>query len=422
MGIAAEVSADAYPSLQAAIDANPGRMIRLVDREYIIDRSLLITTSGTGLCGEGVIKQTHGGDSIVRIENADDVRVLDVTLCRPADRGESTEDGLRATGCKRLTIRNIRVVDNWSLGAGIRIDASELVRIDGCEIRNYKRVGIEDRTANPDYGFAFHAILGDGIIITRSKHTSITSNRIVEDRLLAIESTAREMGLGKLVSGRAPVKKGKLAPKGDETPLWHQGSAIVITSPEETSHAVVTGNIMVRAAQGVDIHADQVVFANNVIDNSLIGIKCMHGSKNVVISGNNVSRASLWGLVMMPGTASHGASTVDGQPVRANWTSGNVIAHNVFSRMGEGDDAFHWLPTGSIRAISIEAGPDDRPPVVDVVIQGNIVYDDSQEEPSGASPKFQYALMIDHRLDRSRMQIIGNILPKGREGSTNWSD
>jgi hypothetical protein len=125
---------------------------------------------------------------------------------------------------------------------------------------------------------------------------------------------------------------------------------------------------------------------------------------------------------MMPGTAAHSAGLADGKPIGANWTAGNIIANNVFSGLGEGDDAFHWLPTGSIRGISIEAGPDDRPPVVDVVVQGNVVYDDTQEESPPGQPKFHYSLMVDPRLDRARMKIDGNIWARGREGATNFAD
>jgi len=120
---------------------------------------------------------------------------------------------------------------------------------------------------------------------------------------------------------------------------------------------LVTGNVIRNAAQGIDLHADHVTCSNNSISHAFIGIKCMHGSRNVIIEGNNVSHMDLWGLVMLPGTASHPAEAAAGDKpaCQANFTSGNIIANNVFSDFGFGYEYFNWEKSrGGV--ISLESG------------------------------------------------------------------
>jgi hypothetical protein len=423
--VTSAVHADAYPSLHAAVDANPGRVIQLSDRDYAIDRSLIITADRTALVGPGRVVMSQQSDSIVRIEEADDVRIEGVTLTRAEGKEETTEDGLRATACRGLTVRFVKVVNNHSPSASIRGHRLDEARIEGCDITNYKAIGVEDRTDNAEYGFAFKAILGDGITLTESQYVTITNNRIVEERLVADEETMREHKLGTLTEGRKSLKKGRLAPAGDYTPLWHQGSAIVVTSPEVTRHIVITGNDIINAAQGVDIHADQVIFSSNAIDRALIGIKSMHGSRNVVITGNNVSRVSLWGLLMMAGSSTHEVQEQATPPREANVTAGNIITSNVFSGIGYGPDWHNWAASGSCRAITIDIEDGDDPPTRDVIIANNLVYDDDADgklergKKVVAGPRYEYALTIDTRLDLKRFRIIGNIFPPGKQGISN---
>jgi len=107
---------------------------------------------------------------------------------------------------------------------------------------------------------------------------------------------------------------------------------------------LITGNIIRNAGQGIDIHADHVTCSNNSIDHAFIGIKCMHGARNVIITANNVSHMDLWGLVMLPGTASHPVEPAAGdKPSRtANYARGNIIANNVFSDFGFGYEYYNW--------------------------------------------------------------------------------
>lgn len=414
----ADVSAADYPSPQAAIDANPGATIRVPAGEYRIDQALIIRASGTTLEGRGTIIQGNPAAPILRVDGANNVLVRDLTLTRAEGARETTEDGFRADNCVDLTLDNVRVLENWSTSAAIRLLKVGHARVAGCRVVNYKRVGLEDRTASPEHGYAFRAILGDGIFLSESSSVIVAHNEIRETRLRATAETKKAHDLGRLVDGRAPTRKGRFAPPEDYATNWHQGSAIVVTSPTETDRILVTGNEIENAAQGVDIHADRVTFSDNVIAGAMVGIKCMHGSRNVVIAGNNVSGCSLWGLVMLPGTAAR----------RINPTRGNIVANNIFSDFGRGDDYHNWAGTDSRRVLSFEAGPDaDSPPLADVIISGNLVYDTEREEVESesartagpAEPRYLHALYIDPRLDRGTFRLSGNLFHPGTRGESN---
>lgn len=407
----ADVSAAAYPSLQAAIDANPGGTIQVPAGQYRIDQALIIRANGTTLDGRGTIIQGNPAAPILRVDGANDVLVRDLTLTRAEGTRETTEDGFRADNCVDLTLENVRVLENWSTSAAIRLARARHARVTGCRVVNYKRVGLEDRTASPEHGYAFRAILGDGIFLSESASVIVAHSEIRETRLRATAETKKAHDLGRLVDGRAPTRKGSFAPPEDYAANWHQGSAIVVTSPVETDRILVTGNQIANAAQGVDIHADRVTFSDNLIAGAMIGIKCMHGSQNVVITGNNVSGCSLWGLVMLPGSAAR----------RANSTRGNIVANNIFTDFGRGDDYHNWARTDSRRVLSFEAGPDeDSPPLEDVIISGNLVYDSEREEADPPSePRYLHALYIDPRLDRRAFQVSGNLFHSGTRGERN---
>src|SRR5262249_6944920 len=78
-------SAAEYDSIQAAVDANPGKMVFVPAGDYPISRRITITSNDSGLYGPGCIVQTNPEQPIVRVENARGVRLRDLTLTRPDD-------------------------------------------------------------------------------------------------------------------------------------------------------------------------------------------------------------------------------------------------------------------------------------------------------------------------------------------------
>ncbi len=47
----ADIQSTDYPSLQAAIDANPGCMVYVPNGDHLLTETVMIKTTGTGLCG-----------------------------------------------------------------------------------------------------------------------------------------------------------------------------------------------------------------------------------------------------------------------------------------------------------------------------------------------------------------------------------
>ena len=98
-----EVSTADYPSLQAAIDANPGGAIVVSAGDHSIDKPVVINTNGTVLTGFGRILQTNNDAAIVQIENASDVILRDLTLARAADASLIVVKRLEKTTFSRIS-------------------------------------------------------------------------------------------------------------------------------------------------------------------------------------------------------------------------------------------------------------------------------------------------------------------------------
>ena len=115
----------------------------------------------------------------------------------------------------------------------------------------------------------------------------------------------------------------------------------MINSPRATTRTQLLGNQIENAAQGIDLHCDQVIVANNIVTNCFIGMKAMHGSRNVLIIGNQFIKNDLWSIGLMPGTASGLARAAEGDaPAQEpNVTGGCIIANNIISDFGYGDMA-----------------------------------------------------------------------------------
>jgi len=65
----------AFPSIQAALDANPGKMLFVPDGEYSLTDPIRIRHSGSGLYGFGKLVQQNTNSPVIEIIGANDVRV-----------------------------------------------------------------------------------------------------------------------------------------------------------------------------------------------------------------------------------------------------------------------------------------------------------------------------------------------------------
>ena len=440
------ISAADYDSLQAAVDANPGKMIFLPPGDYPISRKLRIATHDTGLWGFGRIVQTNPADTILEIEHARGVRIQDITLTRAEGAQDATAPGLFCWDSHDVVIDGVQVIDSRSRSAAIEVRDSTGCTVRDCRVLNYKCIAVDDRTsATPgNYGYAFWAIDGTGILVNGCRNCRVADNHIIEHRLFPTPELKAEYKLGSLTEGRYPTAAGGALEGGvvaaGYTSNWHQGSAILMTGPETTSHNSITGNHMVNAAQGIDLHCDQAVVSGNVIDHCLIGIKMTHGCRNLVVADNIITHVDLWGILVNPGAASHAAAPVeDDRPARpANVDAGIIISGNMITNYGRGND--YWNlgrrpgDLGSSFPIALLRPQLPSNPVLsDVLIQGNMVYDENRDgiivdgqvriEP----PRYRYAVYLEPapategqepQYPRA-VRFQGNILHPGEEGVCN---
>ena len=245
-------------------------------------------------------------------------------------------------------------------------------------------------------------------------------NRIMEARYRPTPEIQRRYALGRMVKKNRV--KGQIISQATWdrgfVDNWHQGSAIEITSPTTTARVQVLNNSIENAAQGIDIHADHVIVANNIVTNAFIGMKAMHGSRHVVIVGNQFSRNDLWSIGLMPGAASHAAraSTDEHAGLSENVDAGSIIANNIISEFGFGDA--HWIWKSNGTPIRLDAGQKpDNPPLRDVIVQGNIVYDTGRDLADPSAPRYAYAVQIAP--EAKNVVFANNIFHPGRDGTAN---
>lgn len=397
-------SAASYDSIQAAIDANPGQPIFVPSGEHLISRKITIKRDRSGLYGPGRIVQSSPDQPIVEIEKASGVEIRDVTLTRPATAWETRNEAILAIECRDLAVENVKVYENRTASAAIALRNCKDARISRCLIRNYMRVSVDDRTASPDWGYAFRCTDGTGLSLAGCTGTLIEGNRIIEETWLPTPEIKAKHKLGDWV--KKNETKGNLVNQqvwdSNYTDNWQQGSAIIVTSPEASSLTRILGNHIENAAQGIDLHTDQAIVANNIVVNSFIGMKAMHGSRNVLITGNQFVRNSLWAIGLMPGAAAH-AGNADG---------GSIVSSNIISDFGHGDARWIW---GDERApIRFDTGQQtDDPPLSDVIVTGNLVH-------TTGPPRYRWAVLIPGGpAGPKNLHFSGNLFPAGKEGVSN---
>ncbi len=401
---AAELSVTAYPSIQEALNANPGRLIFVPAGDYPITEKIRIRGERSGLFGPGRIIQKSANQPIIEIENANGAEIRDLTLTRADGFMETANEGILAIKCRDLVIDNVRVIDNHTRSGAIALRESTNSRVSHCLVRNYMRVTIDDRTASKEWGYAFNCTDGTGISVAYCTGTLIEGNRIIEENLIPTPEIKARHKLGDYVK-KNPQKGTFMSQQAWDagyTDNWQQGSGLVVTAPEVSDVTRILGNHIQNAAQGIDLHCDHVIVANNIIENSFMGMKAMHGSRNVLITGNQFTKNCLWAIGLMPGAAAHATNT-DG---------GSIIANNIISDFGHGHARWIWGDERSPFKFDTGQQPDD-PPLTDVIVQGNIVQ-------ATGKPRYKYAVIIGGGPNTPRgMHFSGNLLHPGTLGVAN---
>ncbi len=431
-------SAASYTSLQEAIDANPGMVVFVPQAKYEISEPLYLTTDNSGLVGYGTIIQTDTDASIAVIRNANNVRIENLTFTRPEGAQDCDDSGIEITSSSNVLLKGLRLLDNRSQHPGINIEDSRDCRVVDSEVHNYKRVAIDDRTAGKEslYGYAFVCIDGTGIVVRNSRNISLLSNRIVEEKLLPTEEIKDQHQLGALTEGKYPSNPGELGKNAVSTGYvsnWHQGSAIVVTGPEITRDIFISGNYIENCAQGIDLHCDYVRCTDNTMICGMMGIKMTHGSKHLVVANNLLTRIDLWGILYNPGAASHGGvpATDDAPEKPENDDGGSIIANNIITEYGYGNEYWNWGgasqdQSGSYAIAFYDGQLPENPPLSDVLVTGNMVYDESSGDESKA-PRYRYAVFFGswHSSENNssnmprNIKLHGNMFHPGSGGISN---
>ena len=401
---AADLSVSAYPSIQAALDANPNRMLFVPAGDYPITDKIRIRGERSGLFGPGRIIQQNTEQPIIEIENTTAAEIRDLTLTRPEGKMESRNEGILAIKCRDLVIDNVRVIDNRSPAGAITVRESQDCRISRCLVRNYMRLSIDDRTQSKDWGYAFNCTDGTGISVSYSPGCLIEGNCVIEDNFVPTPEIKAKHKLGDFVK-KNDVKGGVMSQRAwdaNYTDAWQQGSGIVVNAPTVTDLTRVIGNHVENAAQGIDLHCDHVIVSGNIVTNAFIGMKAMHGSRNVLITGNQFTRNSLWAIGLMPGAGANAE----------NFDGGSIISNNIISDFGHGDA--HWIWGDERSPFKFDTGQQaDDPPLTDVIVTGNIVH-------SIGKPRYQYAVIIAGGPNTPRgMHFSNNLLHPGTQGVAN---
>jgi hypothetical protein len=432
-------------SIQRAIDAHPGQLVFLPAGDYVIDEAVRFTTSGSGLWGPGRIIQSNAGANIVEMENVDRVQLRDLTLTRAEGKKETRRPGVRIVRCNDVKISNVQILDNWGDLASIFAAYCRNLSVTGSRIENYSRVAIDDRTSIPFLGYAFNCINGTGILVRHSTGTRLEYNRIVELRMLPTPELKARHRMGSFVKKNAQKGEQVAQAMWDEEYFngWHQGAAIQVTKGETTDLVQLIGNYIENAAQGIDIHGDHVVMAYNVINNAFIGMKAIHGSRNVIIVGNQLTRNDLWSIQLQPGTASHVAYSEEeanrpdpADPEALTWPivraganidGYSVVANNIISDFGYGTAHWMWDPANTA-PIQFNVSPTGgrSTPLRDVIISGNVVHDTGRDgvvvdgKARVEPPRYRYAVRVGTGEHAPQgLRFSNNILHPGTGGVAN---
>ena len=425
------VSTDQYPTIQAALDANPGKVIEVSPGVHEIKEALRISTPGGGLVGSATIVQTDPAHSLVRIDHAQGAILKGLTLTRPEGRRETKVEAVVALDSRDVSLVDLRVIDNQTRASAIELRNCVDSQIRDCLVQNYQRVDIDDRTDTPDQGYAFRCVIGTGILIRECQGILIQGNKVREDRLVATPEVKKEFSLGKYTKknpARGRITNARDWERG-ETDNWMQGTAIHVGSPEVTDGVQVIGNLVERAGQGFDIHADHVTLSQNIVNDALIGMKAMHGSKHVIVMGNQFIKNTLWSIGMMPGAASLPAKAAEGgKPARpANVDGGSIIANNIITDFGLGQTRWVWGDDNLGCPIRFDhAQVPENPPLTDVIIMGNVVYDTGRDtivkdgKPEIVPPRYRYTVLVEPGQSAPLgLHFSNNVFHPGTQGISN---
>lgn len=424
-------TATAHALIQEAVDRNPSRLVFVPARDHVIHKAIRIKTGNSGLWGPGRIIQANAAEAIVVVEGADGAQVRDVTLTRAEGARDTQQPGLHLRRCRDAVVADVRVFENWSSSNAIRVEDCTRAVVRDCSIRNFTGMRVDDRTDSPHLGYAFNCTEGTAINLINVVGALVHGNRIVEHRLRPTPELQKKHELGKFVKKNA-VKGQFISQESRDSNyvnIWRQGASLKVGNGKTSDYLLLHGNFIENAQQGLDVHGDHVIVANNLVDNTPHGIKAMHGARNILIAGNQFAKSDLFGIGLMQGAASHEAGRLPagrkGDPV-ANVDGYSIIASNIISDVGRGHSSWLWPVGHSIGPAPIQLGGGafaETPPLREVLVIGNVVYDPGpdgvlvQGAPQVEAPRYRYAVRMEPGAGAPRgLVFVDNVMAPGRDG------
>src|SRR5581483_10265197 len=96
------LSVASYPSIQQAIDENPGKMLFVPAGDHSISAPIRINKNRSGLYGPGRIIQSNSQRPIIHVEHASEVQLRDLTLTRSQAHMDVETEAMLAIDCTNL--------------------------------------------------------------------------------------------------------------------------------------------------------------------------------------------------------------------------------------------------------------------------------------------------------------------------------
>ncbi len=166
----------------------------------------------------------------------------------------------------------------------------------------------------------------------------------------------------------------------------------------------------------------------------MIGIKGTHGCYGLVVSGNTITGADLWGMIFNPGAASHDTTPAEEGGAAREWNgdAGLVISNNVIADYGHGNEYWNWggreADAPSSYAIALMSGQlQSNPPYRDILITGNTVLAGGRDKDPAQPARYRYAVYLEgwdagtreNSTAAEGVRFHGNILHAGLRGVCN---
>ena len=267
----------------------------------------------------------------------------------PARERETACEAVFATEARDLSLVDLKVVDNQTRTAAIELRNCVDGQIRDCLVQNYQRVDIDDRTGTPDQGFAFRCIIGTGILIRQCQGTLIRGNRVREDRLVATPEVKRRYGLGQNTRKTRPGGESPAGGTGTgERPTTGcRGRRSSRLAGDDGLCTQVIGNLVEQAGKASTSTPTTSSSSQNIVNDALIGMKAMHGSKRVIVTRESVPQehALEHRHDARPASLPARPPGVTGRHAPANVDGGSIIAGNVISDFGLGQTQWIWPRT-----------------------------------------------------------------------------